>query len=151
MTIIIIYASITSIMGKRISAHVVTTTRRYKGKVYHSHLLRRSYREGKTVRKETIANLSPLGDEIVELIRCALRGEKVAPVDRIFEVVNSHHHGHIQAVRMAMKRLGFYNLIASHTRKANPNETSNSRGKQFQRHLCARSWDDLAEIPGGSV
>jgi len=105
-------------MGKRTSAHVVTTTRRYKGRVYHSHLLRRSYREGGTVRKETIANLTPLGDEIVKLIRCALHGEKVAPVDEIFEVVNSHHHGHVQAVRMAMKQLHFEKLIGSqHTRE----------------------------------
>ena len=41
--------------------HVVTTTRRYKGKTYHSHLLRRSYREGDKVKKETVANLTKLG------------------------------------------------------------------------------------------
>jgi transposase len=100
-------------MKKNISAHVVTTTRRYKGKVYHAHLLRRSYREGGKVKKETIANLTPLGDELVEIIRCALRGEEVAPVEQIFEVVCSPHHGHVQAVRLAMKRLGFDELIAS--------------------------------------
>ena len=100
-------------MRKKISAHVVTTTRRYKGKTYHAHLLRRSYREGGKVKKETIANLTPLGDELVEIIRCALRGEEVAPVERIFEVVSSPHHGPVQAVRTAMKRLGFEELIAS--------------------------------------
>ena len=31
------------------TAHVVTTTRKYKDKVYRTHLLRRSYREGNTV------------------------------------------------------------------------------------------------------
>jgi len=76
-------------------------------------LLRRSYREGGKVKKETIANLTPLGDELVEIIRCALRGEKVAPVERIFEVVSSPHHGSVQAVRTAMKRLGFEELITS--------------------------------------
>lgn len=100
-------------MKRKVSAHVVTTTRRYKGKVYRAHLLRRSYREGGKVKKETIANLTPLGDELVEIIRCALRGEEVAPVERIFEVVCSPHHGHVQAVGMAMKRLGFKQLIAS--------------------------------------
>jgi len=70
------------------------------------------------VRKETIANLTPLGDEIVKLIRLALHGEKLARVDEIFKVVNSHHHGHVQAVRMAMKRLHFEQLIGSqHTRE----------------------------------
>jgi len=100
-------------MKKTVSAHVVTTTRRYKGKVYHAHLLRHSYREGGKVKKKTIANLTSLGDEVVEVIRCALRGEEVAPVERIFEVVCSPHHGHVQAVRMAMKRVGFEELIAS--------------------------------------
>jgi len=94
-------------MKKNISAHVVTTTRRYKGRVYHAHLLRRSYREGGKVKKETIANLTPLGDELVGIIRRALKGEQLVPVDTLFEVIGSKHHGHVQAVRLAMKRLGF--------------------------------------------
>jgi len=100
-------------MKKNISAHVVTTTRRYKGRVYHAHLLRRSYREGGKVKKETIANLTPLGDELVGIIRRALKGEQLVPVDTLFEVIGSKHHGHVQAVRLAMKRLGFESLIAS--------------------------------------
>ena len=32
------------------TAHVVTTTRKYKDQVYRTHLLRRSYREGGTVK-----------------------------------------------------------------------------------------------------
>src|SRR5437667_75915 len=42
------------------TAHVVTTTRTYKGKVYRTHLLRRSYREGASVKNETLGNLSHL-------------------------------------------------------------------------------------------
>ena len=34
--------------------HVVTTRRRYKGKVYETHLLRRTYREGGKVKNETV-------------------------------------------------------------------------------------------------
>ena len=104
---------ISTTMKKNISAHVVTTTRRYKGRVYHAHLLRRSYREGGKVKKETIANLTPLGDELVGIIRRALKGEQLVPVDTLFEVIGSKHHGHVQAVRLAMKRLGFESLIAS--------------------------------------
>ena len=100
-------------MKKNISAHVVTTTRRYKGKVYHAHLLRRSYREGGKVKKETIANLTPLGDELVEIIRRALKGEQLVPVNSLFETIGSKHHGHVEAVQLAMKRLGFEQLIAS--------------------------------------
>jgi transposase len=92
---------------------VVTTTRHYKGRVYHSHLLRRSYREGGKVKKETVANLTRLGDEIVGLIRSALGGTRLAAADKVFEVVQSRHHGHVAAVLEAMKRLGFERLLAS--------------------------------------
>jgi hypothetical protein len=37
--------------------HVVATRRQYKDKVYETHLLRRSYREGGKVKNETLANL----------------------------------------------------------------------------------------------
>ena len=93
--------------------HVVTTSRRYKGKLYQSHLLRRSYREGDRVRNETVGNLSHLPDHVVELIRGALHGQVYAPVEDLFEIVASPHHGHVQAVRSAMKRLGFESLISS--------------------------------------
>jgi hypothetical protein len=42
------------------TAHLITTTRAFKGKVYRAHLLRRSYREGSTVKNETLGNLSHL-------------------------------------------------------------------------------------------
>lgn len=100
-------------MAKGIGVHVVTTKREYKGKTYHSHLLRRSYREGGKVKKETIANLTPLGDEIVELIRRALRGQEMVPVEDVFEITGSRHHGHVQAVVEAMSRLGMAKLLDS--------------------------------------
>jgi hypothetical protein len=40
--------------------HVVTTKRRYKDRVYETHLLRRTFREDGAVRNETLANLSHL-------------------------------------------------------------------------------------------
>lgn len=76
-------------------------------------LLRESYREGTKVRKRTLANLSALSSEQVDAIRRTLKGEKLVPVAELFEIVHSHHHGHVQAVRAAMKRLGFESLIAS--------------------------------------
>jgi hypothetical protein len=42
------------------AVHVVTTRRTYKGRVYETHLLRRSYREGDRVKNETLGNLSHL-------------------------------------------------------------------------------------------
>ncbi|MGH8236067.1 MAG: IS1634 family transposase [Steroidobacteraceae bacterium] len=95
------------------AVHVVTTRRRYKGRVYATHLLRRSYREGEQVKNETLGNLSHLPEPLIELIRRALRGEAFAPVGERLEIVRSKSHGHVQAVRLAMQRLGFESLIAA--------------------------------------
>lgn len=95
------------------TAHVVTTTRKYKDRVYHTHLLRRSYREDGTVKNETLGNLSHLPDELVDIIRRYLQGEAFAPVAQAFEITRSRAHGHVQAVETAMQRLGFASLIAA--------------------------------------
>lgn len=93
--------------------HVVTTTRTYKGKTYRTHLLRRSYREAGKVKKETLANLTRLGDEVVELIRQALHGEMLQPAGQRLEVVRSYHHGHVQAVLEAVQRLRLEAILGS--------------------------------------
>ena len=95
------------------AVHVVTTRRHYKGRVYATHLLRRSYREGTQVKNETVGNLSHLPEPLIEVIRRALRGETFVPVGERLQVVRSKPHGHVQAVRAAMQRLGFESLIAS--------------------------------------
>ncbi len=78
-----------------------------------AYLLRESVREGKHVRKRTLANLSSLSDEQIFAIRAVLRGEQMqCPAER-FEVVASRSHGHVQAVALTMRRLGFAALIAS--------------------------------------
>jgi len=76
-------------------------------------LLRESYREGKKVRKRTIANLSKLTEKQVDLFRMVLKGVDLAPVSDLFDVRQSRLHGHVKAVRMAMRRLGFDTLIST--------------------------------------
>jgi len=95
------------------TAHVVTTRRVYKDKVYRTHLLRRSYREDGKVKNETLGNLSHLPDELVDIIRRSLQGETFVPASQAFEVVRSRAHGHVQAVALAMQRLGLASVIAS--------------------------------------
>ena len=56
------------------AAHVVTTTRAYKGTLYRTHLLRRSYREDGKVKNETLGNLSHLPEPLIEIIRRSLQG-----------------------------------------------------------------------------
>ncbi len=76
-------------------------------------LLREGYREGGQVKNRTLANLTHWLPDKVDLLRRLLRGEALAPVGQLFEVVASPHHGHVQAVRIAMQRVGFDTLIAS--------------------------------------
>ena len=78
-----------------------------------TYLLRESYREGKKVRKRTLANLSALSDEQIEAIRAVLAGHSVRPVEELWQITRSRSHGAVQAVRVAMQRLGFESLIAS--------------------------------------
>ena len=95
------------------AAHVVTTRRKYKGKIYETHLLRRSYRDGGKVKNETLGNLSHLPRPVIELIRRSLRGETFVAVGEAFEITRSRPHGHVQAVMTAMQRLGFASLVFS--------------------------------------
>jgi hypothetical protein len=74
-------------------------------------LLRESIRDGKRVRKRTIANLSALPIEQAEMIRRVLKGEKLGPLESALDVVRSAAHGHVEAVLTAMRRLGFDRLI----------------------------------------
>lgn len=76
-------------------------------------LLRESYRVGKQVKKRTLANLSSLSMQQIEAIRAALRGEQWGPLASSFEVTASRPHGAVQAVSVAMQRLGFAALIGS--------------------------------------
>jgi transposase len=95
------------------AVHVVTTTRQYKGRVYTTHLLRRSFRDGGKVRNETLGNLSHLPDTVVDLVRRALRGEAFVPAAERFEIIASRAHGHVAAVLGAMRRLDFASLLGS--------------------------------------
>jgi len=79
-------------------------------------LLRESYRQGKKVRKRTLANLTHWPHEIVEGLRILLKGGKV--VENIedldgFEIVRSLPHGHVAAVLGTLRKLGLERIIAS--------------------------------------
>lgn len=76
-------------------------------------LLRESYRQGGKVKTRTLANLSKLPPDAIALLRRSLKGEKLIAAGDAFEVLESPHHGHVQAVLFAMRRLGFEALLAS--------------------------------------
>ncbi|MGH2782538.1 MAG: IS1634 family transposase [Thermoleophilaceae bacterium] len=91
--------------------HVVTNTIRRGEREYTSVLLRRSYREGGRVRKETLANLSHLPAETVELVRRSLRGEQFLSASEAFEIERSLPHGHVAAVLAVARWLELPRLL----------------------------------------
>lgn len=95
------------------AVHVATTTRRYKGKVYQSHLLRRTFRVGSQVKHETLGNISHLPPHLIELIRRCLAGDTFLPADSVFHIERSRPHGHVQAVLGSIRRLGLDSLLSS--------------------------------------
>ncbi len=78
-----------------------------------AYLLRESFRDGDRVRKRTLANLSSLSDEQILAIRAVLRGEQLVSTQTLFEAIASRPHGHVQAVRVAMQRLGIEALLGA--------------------------------------
>src|SRR6266511_2158273 len=91
--------------------HVVTNTIRRGERVYTAHLLRRSYREGGKVKKETLANLSHLPDEVIALIRGALRGQRYLAAGEAFAVARSLPAGHVEAALLMLRRLELPRLL----------------------------------------
>ena len=92
---------------------MATTTRSYKGRIYQSHLLRRTFRVGAQVKHETLGNISHLPPNLVDLIRRSLAGESFLPASSAFRIEHSQPHGHVQAVLGSIRRLGLDSLLAS--------------------------------------
>src|SRR5437867_6848825 len=76
-------------------------------------LLRESYRQGSKVRKRTLANLSSLSAAQIEAIRAVLAGQAMQLAAKALEITASRAHGHVQAVTLAMQRLGFASLLGA--------------------------------------
>src|SRR5919201_5917935 len=91
--------------------HVVTNTIRRGDRLYTAHLLRRSYREGGVVKKETVANLSHLPEEVIELIRGALRGQRYLAAGEALAVERSLPAGHVEAALLMARRLELARLL----------------------------------------
>lgn len=76
-------------------------------------LLRECWREGKIIRKKTVANMTKWPPHIVEVVRRAIKGEKLVAVGDVFAIERSLPHGHVQAVLLMIRRLGLESIIAT--------------------------------------
>ena len=76
-------------------------------------LLRESYRENGKVKTRTLANLSKLPASAIAVLKRSLKGEQLVPLDETLDIIASPHHGHVEAVLQATRRLGLARLIDS--------------------------------------
>jgi transposase len=73
-------------------------------------LLRESFREGKQVRKRTLANISDWPASQIESLRRVLKGETFQDAGS-FEIIRSLPHGHVAAVLGTIRKLGMAPMI----------------------------------------
>lgn len=80
-------------------------------------LLRETFRQNGKVKHRTIANLSSWDPRIVAGLKNTLNEIKgdSKKIAGCFQIVRSLPHGHVKAVRIAMKRLGIDKLLHSRT------------------------------------
>ena len=104
-------------MVKRTGAmHVAKVSKKYVTKDGISresvaYLLRRTYRDGVSVRHETLANLSALPQATLEAVRVSLTGQTLVVPGQDLEVTRSLPHGHVAAVHAQAKALGLPGLL----------------------------------------
>ncbi|MCA1697784.1 MAG: IS1634 family transposase [Actinobacteria bacterium] len=95
------------------AVHVATIRTKGKGgRVYTSHLVRRSYREGGKVRHENLGNLSHLPASVIEAVRKMLAGRVLVDLDERFEIRRSLPHGHVAAVLGVLRRRDLERLLS---------------------------------------
>lgn len=98
------------------AVHVATITKHHQGKIYVTHLLRHTYREGGKVKHLTVGNISALPDDLIDVIRKRLAGGPQEPRSTDnddFEIVRNLPHGHVAAVLGTLQKIGLDQLIAS--------------------------------------
>jgi Transposase DDE domain len=88
------------------------TDKQGRHREYESRLLRRTWRDGGTVRNETLANLSKMPGHIVDAVEAALKGQALVPAGQAaVTVAASLPHGHVAAVHAMARQLGMPALL----------------------------------------
>jgi len=82
-----------------------------RAREYVSAYLRRTYRDGDTVRNETVANLSMLPAGAIDAIEATLKGTRLVPVGEAVTITRSLPHGHVAAVAAMAHQLGLPALL----------------------------------------
>jgi transposase len=76
-------------------------------------LLREGWREGSKILKRTLANLSHWPKQKIETFRRLLHDEPLVSPQDLFCTHKTLPHGHVEAILMAMRKLGLDSLLAA--------------------------------------
>ena len=76
-------------------------------------LLRESRREGKKIKKRTLANMTTWPPAVVDAIRAALTGDRLVSITELFSIERSLPHGHVEAILTMIRQLGLESILAS--------------------------------------
>jgi hypothetical protein len=90
------------------SSHVDKSGRR---RDYESVYLRRSYRDGKKVKHEQVANLTALPEAAIAAIEAVLAGHTLVSAADAVQITRSVPHGHVAAVWAQARALGLPALL----------------------------------------
>jgi transposase len=93
--------------------HVAKIERKHGGRTYVSHLVRETYRQDGKVKHRTLANLSHLPEQAIDLVSRFLQGEVFPAADETVRTLASKPHGHVDAILTTFDRLGLEGLLAS--------------------------------------
>jgi len=99
-------------------------------------LLREGWREGKRVRKRTLANLSDWPQEKVEALRLLLKGKQMVPKEAVYEIVHSLPHGRVEAVLGTIRKLGVDSLMSS--RRCRERDLAVAMVAELLVHPCSK-------------
>ena len=91
--------------------HVAKVVRPYKDRQYTYWFVRQTYREDGKVKHRTLANLSALPAEVIELVARALQGEHFTSASAALRTVRTLPHGHVAAVLGLARSLGLPGLL----------------------------------------
>jgi transposase len=76
-------------------------------------LLREGWREGAKTLKRTLANLSHWPQQKIDSFRRLLQDELLVSPQDLFCTIKTLPHGHVEAILMAMRKLGMDSLLAA--------------------------------------
>ncbi len=76
-------------------------------------LLREGWREGKKVKKRTLANLTDWPQDKVDALRMALSGVKLMALEEALDKHHTRTHGHVDLVLKTVKNLGLDKMVSA--------------------------------------